>query len=420
MPVTQTAASNSRVTRCPDCQTTFRVNDSQLQAAAGMVRCGTCMHVFNAHLHWLEAPPVKAHATLGGVALLRQEAEIDPAWQAPPAAEPPLEPPPAPEDDFEFSDSFLALGGASSFPLADSDDKPTAEASEEWARALLEQEESTPPAHRKEILDTIAAVAHGRQPGGTIAARRQHALSSNVPEKQQLEADEVHGAEKWMQTLLGGGEPAAHPEPAAGTRKPAPVTPAASEPTDEYIPEIFRKPKPAETPQQPVAIAPTARRAPRRPGLWLAGISATALLLLAQYSWFNADRLAANPSLRHAIAQFCALTRCHLPTQQDLGRIDNSNLMVFKHPTTPGVLILDTILTNQADFAQPYPRLKVTFSNFQDQLVAQYQFLPREYLGDDIASDTLMPPTQPVRLSLELADPGEQAVNYKIELLPAR
>lgn len=35
-------------TRCPDCQTTFRVTPEQLKARAGRVRCGQCQSVFNA------------------------------------------------------------------------------------------------------------------------------------------------------------------------------------------------------------------------------------------------------------------------------------------------------------------------------------------------------------------------------------
>ncbi|WP_301103010.1 DUF3426 domain-containing protein [Propionivibrio sp.] len=35
-------------TRCPDCQTTFRVTPEQLKARAGKVRCGQCQTVFNA------------------------------------------------------------------------------------------------------------------------------------------------------------------------------------------------------------------------------------------------------------------------------------------------------------------------------------------------------------------------------------
>ena len=43
-------------TRCPDCQTIFRVTPEQLKARAGKVRCGQCQSIFNALDSLLEAP----------------------------------------------------------------------------------------------------------------------------------------------------------------------------------------------------------------------------------------------------------------------------------------------------------------------------------------------------------------------------
>ncbi|MBS7726060.1 zinc-ribbon domain-containing protein [Pseudomonas lalucatii] len=40
--------TESFVTQCPHCRTSFRVNQAQLGAAHGAVRCGACLHVFNA------------------------------------------------------------------------------------------------------------------------------------------------------------------------------------------------------------------------------------------------------------------------------------------------------------------------------------------------------------------------------------
>ena len=40
--------SESHVTQCPHCRTSFRVSQAQLAAAHGVVRCGACLHVFNA------------------------------------------------------------------------------------------------------------------------------------------------------------------------------------------------------------------------------------------------------------------------------------------------------------------------------------------------------------------------------------
>ncbi len=36
------------ITRCPHCQTTFRVRPAQLQASNGRVRCGSCLQIFSA------------------------------------------------------------------------------------------------------------------------------------------------------------------------------------------------------------------------------------------------------------------------------------------------------------------------------------------------------------------------------------
>ena len=40
--------TDSFVTQCPHCRTSFRVSRAQLSAAHGAVRCGACLHVFNA------------------------------------------------------------------------------------------------------------------------------------------------------------------------------------------------------------------------------------------------------------------------------------------------------------------------------------------------------------------------------------
>lgn len=70
----------TQVTQCPKCRTSFRVTDAQLSIANGAVRCGSCLHIFNATEHWLggqEAPAAKPAA--------KQEA---PASTAPAAKQP--------------------------------------------------------------------------------------------------------------------------------------------------------------------------------------------------------------------------------------------------------------------------------------------------------------------------------------------
>ena len=55
-PLTEPAqAHSSALTRCPECQTGFRVTADTLMLRQGMVRCGECKSVFNALEHLVEA-----------------------------------------------------------------------------------------------------------------------------------------------------------------------------------------------------------------------------------------------------------------------------------------------------------------------------------------------------------------------------
>lgn len=54
------------ITRCPGCETLFRVTREQLQMRDGRVRCGQCGHVFNALHTLLEPSTMPAEAALPG------------------------------------------------------------------------------------------------------------------------------------------------------------------------------------------------------------------------------------------------------------------------------------------------------------------------------------------------------------------
>jgi len=48
----------SLITRCPNCETLFKVVPDQLRISEGWVRCGQCDDIFDASLHLLPTPPV--------------------------------------------------------------------------------------------------------------------------------------------------------------------------------------------------------------------------------------------------------------------------------------------------------------------------------------------------------------------------
>lgn len=77
------------LTRCPECDTTFRVTDETLKKASGQVRCGRCASVFNAYaeLKGAGAKPLEAEP--------RGQREKPPAAKAPEPPAPKVQEPPA-------------------------------------------------------------------------------------------------------------------------------------------------------------------------------------------------------------------------------------------------------------------------------------------------------------------------------------
>jgi len=73
--------SELQVTQCPYCKTHFRLSQEQLSAAAGNVRCGACLKVFNA----LDNSDTKTPATsspaerhnAAGELLIHDDLELD-------------------------------------------------------------------------------------------------------------------------------------------------------------------------------------------------------------------------------------------------------------------------------------------------------------------------------------------------------
>lgn len=156
----------------------------------------------------------------------------------------------------------------------------------------------------------------------------------------------------------------------------------------------------------------------RKPGwykkrLWF-GLSLLMVVVLAlQVAWLQFNRLSRIEPYRTAYKYICPIFDCTLPTLVDRSKIRAYNLVVRNHPQTPNALMVDAIILNNALFDQPFPDLVLAFSTMNDIPVAARRFKPSEYLGGELAGQHLMPQNQPVHLTLELVDPGPEAVNYR-------
>lgn len=145
---------------------------------------------------------------------------------------------------------------------------------------------------------------------------------------------------------------------------------------------------------------------------WASAAMLGLLLLIGQFAWLQFDSLSRTQPYRDIYGSICPMIGCQLPSLAAPDKIRTSNLVVRSHPHAEGALMVDTILLNTASFHQPFPDLVLNFSNIHGEMLASRRFTPGEYLAGELAGRTNMPSNQPVHLSLEIVDPGPDAINY--------
>ncbi|MGN8261072.1 DUF3426 domain-containing protein [Pseudomonas sp. SMSB3] len=431
--------TDSFVTQCPHCQTSFRVTHQQLSVARGVVRCGHCLQVFNAAKQLLE----------------QNRAAPGPAAEQPAAA--PLAPTTAPEPS------------PSATPAVAKDDWTlTAQALDELD---LDQELARLERRGERTEPRAEALADNLQ------ARRDEPVSDqqhDVPfGTASDDAHEPEAPEEPMPLLLDEQPPEvqadARTEPTLGARldldlddpAPTPVrTDAAStarfddndddmvhgkglsardDDSDSHLSadhDELHQPEPGERLEPGLAARPErpTRKEPlvdvvddplqlgwEKPApnwgkrlLWGTLTLLAAALLAFQYVWFHFDEMARQDQYRPLFQQLCPVLGCEVPTRVDIGRIKSSNLVVRSHPDFNGALIVDAIIYNRAPFAQPFPLLELRFADLNGQLIASRRFKPSEYLSGELAGRGEMPSQTPIHIALDILDPGPKAVNYSL------
>jgi len=153
--------------------------------------------------------------------------------------------------------------------------------------------------------------------------------------------------------------------------------------------------------------------------LQLSAVALLCLSLVLQYLWHNRLVLAQDPARRAWAAATCQILPCQLPPLQIVELLRGENLMIRSHPEQSGALQLTLGIHNMADFDQPLPVLSLTFRDRGSRAVAAAHFSPTQYLGLAPRELPLINAGDTLQIQLALADPGEQAINYEIDLLPS-
>jgi len=371
-----------RLTQCPHCKASFKVAEEQLSVANGRVRCGSCMNIFDAIAYSISEADVvdvaepstpRPHSSDSPLvdledAILNKKDNNETLFQDNPDED-------KKEEGYsgsskindELSTSFLELEES----ISESNDNPYITSIQE---VDLMEDNNEDESWTDEILEDIHADTPDR-----IEPNISEALTTKEPEQSDLAPDNF-GIEQIL-------------PPTTDDNKKA-----------DYANFNFYHQQDTTTGRH-----------------WLISILLSlsiiilTITLLAQASWLHYEKLSQYPQAAALYKKACILLQCQLPSLSDIKKIRSYNLIVRSHPTTPRALIIDATIVNKAIFDQDFPNIALYFSDINNHTIAQRLISPKEYLSNEILNWNNMPPEQPIHISLEIIDPGKEAVNYTLK-----
>jgi predicted Zn finger-like uncharacterized protein len=370
-------------TRCNHCQNILTVTAAQLALTQGVMRCSQCGQQFDpwANLQ-RETPSDGSHAPTPAWPDHRyQQAALDLSFSASTANAPEPSVPganevePAPDSVAGPSDSASDAAGAEATELAGQPaDSPTT-----TPDGITPVPDSDVPSVE---LDVATPTSDTR---GTPEENRQHVTHARPGMVEQAAA--------------GISAIPSFARAPAGAAAQAPVETVA---TPRFFPS-------------PVAMHDEAPPRDRSWPRWLA-VAALAVLLLAQSLYAERDSLAASRQWRPWLATLCAGLGCSLPAWHEPSALHVLSRDVRPHPSVEGALLISASFRNDALWSQAWPALQLTLSNLDGQTIAKRRFAPSEYLGLSLPGGAIEP-GQTASISLEVRDPGKQAVAFEFEFL---
>ncbi len=156
--------------------------------------------------------------------------------------------------------------------------------------------------------------------------------------------------------------------------------------------------------------------------LWSIGILILTATLITEYVWFNRDQLNKIPELQATINTLCQQLKCKNLSIRDPASIELITRNVYSHPNEKSALMVNVTMKNNAAIAQPYPVMQIDFSDIRGDAVAARRFWPKEYLTTEYQQNNseqpyLLQPNTSASISLEIQDPGKQAMTYEFNFL---
>ncbi|MGR6873589.1 zinc-ribbon and DUF3426 domain-containing protein [Pseudomonas sp. HK3] len=386
--------NQTQITKCPKCDTTFRVSPTQLKVAKGAVRCGACLHVFRATDHFqiskTPEPTIQDDRTkdmFGSDAKPLQSATN--VKKAPPAKP-------------SLDERFDTLK-----PIQNNDDDDSDDFLIDDDNGLIDDDNGIDD-------DALIDDDYGRKTP-IINDLNEDFLSLNTQDhadpfftesdklEEKVESTNTSSDESWAESLLNDSDDADVKEAQKKVIKPKPMP---SAPTFSYIES------------DPLDLS-LPNKASRRQ-FWLLATASILLVagLSAQMAYFNFDQWARMNQYRPYYAMVCEHLSCRLPSSYDVTKIrTTASPQVSSHPKFKDALSVDVLFMNHASYEQAFPKLELTFTDKNEKVMAHRLFLPREYLAGEASGLSMMPIDTPVHIALEIKDPGPKANSYQVRFI---
>lgn len=442
-------------TRCPHCETVFRLQQEQLSLHQGLVRCGHCHEVFNASESLVPEHAQQPEPVLNEPAAAPGEGNAH--HPAPPARLFTADAPAGPSSDTDYKPEGWDMWA----PWLDAGVDPSLQHSVRTVRTepliplSLPSTESgvvhlsgspAPFATSPTELDTSAAVAQATESAQTQTPQDTEPSAAPV-ERDPREPRFVAHRPSDADTAHDAAEPVgtAHfavPDDERAPREPrfafapAPAIAAAgSEPDTGTDAKAPHDEKPAATASAPAAPFPAAltdddrphfavtreTRAPQRRGMlggFFGGLVAAvlAVLLVAQLAWWQRETLMIHwPLTQGWFRQACAPLGCTVapPRAIDGLRLDATDLRQLDGPRE---LELKVPLTNRYRVALAYPSLELTLLDDTNHVTVRRVLAPRDYVRPGTPIDAGLPPGTTQTMVVRLETNGTPASNFRVQI----
>ncbi len=342
-------------TRCPHCQTTFRVAHDQLKLRAGLVRCGACKEIFNGVENLLPVETLQQSATLQGSS--STQAQEDSATQSredvhAPAGQAAITPPhtvsPPNERVEESQTTNVRMTDDAAEPApghADTDADPL-------------QRMTLMDFSAWESADDASAVQDKNIADQDLPLKNDPGTYSQT-EPQQDTADELDRAIEDLQR-----------KPWRRKKSKKSVDDDIEGDDDIAEPDFVKRARRQQQMGRTLRI------------LMSIGSLILLITLLGQSAYTFRNQLAARlPELTPMLIEACARIGCDVgfPAQIDAVSIESNELQTLV--TNQDTFVLNVLLRNRSATTQAWPSIELTLNDANEKAIARRVFSPREYLG---------------------------------------